>query len=74
MSYRLLYRGSLSVPDSYFLLDGLTFSARLDATQNLLENPLALALESMRGRPSLRLVGTINVKDVYTDDSGEITV
>ncbi|KAE9385032.1 hypothetical protein BT96DRAFT_1026724 [Gymnopus androsaceus JB14] len=44
-SQRLLYRGALSLPDSYLLLDGLTFSAQIDAEHNLLENPLALALE-----------------------------
>ncbi|KAF9012632.1 hypothetical protein BDQ17DRAFT_1387292 [Cyathus striatus] len=57
-AYRLLYRGALSLPDSHLLLDGLTFAARLDSPSkhnSLLENPLALALESMRGRPSLRL-------------------
>ncbi|KAG0691574.1 hypothetical protein DFH29DRAFT_1010746 [Suillus ampliporus] len=48
MCSRLLYRGSLSLPDSYLLLDGLTFSANLLANMNLLRNPLALALESMR--------------------------
>ncbi|KAF5366986.1 hypothetical protein D9758_003946 [Tetrapyrgos nigripes] len=74
MSHRLLYRGALSVPDSDFLLDGLTFSARLDATRDLFENPLALALESMRRRPSLRLMGTVAVKVLHIDDSGEITV
>ncbi|THV02889.1 hypothetical protein K435DRAFT_962852 [Dendrothele bispora CBS 962.96] len=74
MSHRLLYRGALSLPESYFLLDGLTFTARLDATRNLIDNPLALALESMRGRPSLRFMGTVNYKKLYIDDSGEITV
>ncbi|KAK7454431.1 hypothetical protein VKT23_011187 [Stygiomarasmius scandens] len=74
MSYRLLYRGALSVPDSYFLLDGLTFSTRMDATQNLLDNPLALALESMRGISSLTFMGTTNIKEVYIDDSGDITM
>ncbi|KAL1743626.1 hypothetical protein HDZ31DRAFT_40574 [Schizophyllum fasciatum] len=74
-AYRLLYRGSLSLPDSYMLLDGLTFSACLDkpsAGHDLLENPLALALESMRGRPSLRFMGTITLQDIYMDQSGAI--
>ncbi|KAH7921024.1 hypothetical protein BV22DRAFT_1039152 [Leucogyrophana mollusca] len=70
-SYRLLYRGSLSLPDSYLLLDGLTFTARLAST-DLLHNPLALALESMRGRPSLRFKGTAKIKDVWLDTSGEV--
>ncbi|KAH9485699.1 hypothetical protein JR316_0002611 [Psilocybe cubensis] len=76
-SYRLLYRGALSLPDSLLVLDGLTFAARLDSpskqsTSHLLENPLALALESMRGRPTLRLMGTIALKDVYMDESGKV--
>ncbi|KAF8058744.1 hypothetical protein FPV67DRAFT_515950 [Lyophyllum atratum] len=76
-AYRLLYRGALSLPDSLLLLDGLTFSARLDSpTKNnqLLQNPLALALESMRGRPSLRLMGVVNLHDgnLWWDESGGI--
>lgn len=76
-SYRLLYRGALSLSDSLLLLDGLTFGARLDSPSkqsafNLLQNPLALALESMRGRPSLRLLGEVSLKDVYLDESGGI--
>ena len=75
---RLLYRGALSLPDSLLLLDGLTFTAYLESStkskldMNLLQNPLALALESMRGRPSLRLVGTITLKDVYLDETGGV--
>ena len=77
VSYRLLYRGALSLPDSLLLLDGLTFAARLDSpskqsTFHLLENPLALALESMRGRPTLRHLGTVNLNDVYLDESGGV--
>ncbi|PPQ88986.1 hypothetical protein CVT25_005085 [Psilocybe cyanescens] len=76
-SYRLLYRGALSLPDSLLVLDGLTFAARLDSpskqsTFHLLENPLALALESMRGRPTLRFMSTIDLKDVYMDESGGV--
>ena len=78
-SYRLLYRGALSLPDSLLLLDGLTFAARLNSpskhnnsTFNLLQNPLALALESMRGRPSLRFMGTIFLRDVWMDESGDV--
>lgn len=76
-SHRLLYRGALSLPDSLLLLDGITFAARLDSPSkhgsfNLLENPLALALESMRGRPTLRFLGTVQLKDVYLDESGGV--
>lgn len=69
---RLLYRGALSLPDSYLLLDGLTFSTNLLANKDLLHNPLALALESMRGRPSLRLKGTEQLKDVWIDASDDV--
>ncbi|KAG1868258.1 hypothetical protein DFJ58DRAFT_653997 [Suillus subalutaceus] len=71
-SSRLLYRGSLSLPDSYILLDGLTFSANLLANKDLLHNPLALALESMRGRPSLRLKGTESLKNICIDPSDDV--
>ena len=76
-SYRLLYRGALSLPDSLLLLDGLTFAVRLDSPSkhnafNLLQNPLALALESMRGRPSLRFLGTAFLRDVWMDESGGV--
>ncbi|KAJ7503183.1 hypothetical protein B0H11DRAFT_2223268 [Mycena galericulata] len=75
--FRLLYRGALSLPDSHLLLDGLTFAARLDNTSpghKLLQNPLALALESMRGRPSLRWMGPTKLADIYMDEAGEITM
>jgi hypothetical protein len=36
---------------------------------DLLENPLALALESMRGRPTLQLLGTTKIADVHVDRS-----
>jgi len=76
-AYRLLYRGAISLPDSLLVLDGLTFAARLDSPTkqsmfHLLENPLALALESMRGRPTLRFMGTISLKDIYMDESGGV--
>ena len=89
--YRLLYRGALSLPDSYLQLDGVAFSARLPsrhpsstlqdspscarsdaAARELMYNPLALALESMRGRQSLRFKGTVRLQDVWTDDSGDV--
>ncbi|KAJ6483697.1 hypothetical protein DFH09DRAFT_402782 [Mycena vulgaris] len=75
--FRLLYRGALSLPDSHLLLDGLTFAARLDhpsSGHNLLQNPLALALESMRGRPSLRWMGPTKLADIYMDEAGGITM
>ncbi|KAG7091284.1 hypothetical protein E1B28_010332 [Marasmius oreades] len=70
--HRLLYRGALLLPDSHLLLDGITFSARLDAEHKLLDNPLALALESMRGIQTLRFLGTASLHDVYMDTSGDI--
>ncbi|KAJ3756268.1 hypothetical protein FB446DRAFT_481093 [Lentinula raphanica] len=73
-THRLLYRGSLSLPDSDLTLDGLTFSARINAGHTLFENPLALALESMRGRPTLRFMGVVNLKEMHMDDSGDITL
>ncbi|KAJ3723561.1 hypothetical protein DFJ43DRAFT_645406 [Lentinula guzmanii] len=73
-THRLLYRGSLSLPDSDLTLDGLTFSARINAGHNLLENPLALDLESMRGRPTLRFMGVTSLKEIHMDDSGDITL
>ncbi|KAJ7901470.1 hypothetical protein B0H13DRAFT_2336051 [Mycena leptocephala] len=75
--FRLLYRGALSLPDSHLLLDGLTFAARLDHSPSghkLLESPLALALESMRGRPSLRWMGLTKLVNIYMDETGGITM
>jgi hypothetical protein len=78
-SHRLLFRGSLSIPSSTLLLEGLTFTVPLrsaDSTKapmNLLENPLALALESMRGR-ALALSGTVRLDSVYLDKSTEVSV
>ncbi|KAK7018546.1 VPS9 domain-containing protein [Favolaschia claudopus] len=75
--FRLLYRGALSLSDSYLLLDGLTFAAHLDPSgsgNRLLDSPLALALESMRGRPSLRWMGTTKLADTYLDETGGITM
>ena len=76
-AHRLLYRGALSLPDSHIPLDGLTFVARLDSPSKhtqLLQNPLALALESMRGRPSLRFIGVVTLDDdkLWLDESGGI--
>ncbi len=76
-SHRLLFRGSLSVPDSRLLLEGLSFTIPIDNTRspgiNLLKNPLALALESMRGR-TLALSGINNVDSVKLDKLAEVDV
>jgi len=71
--HRLLYRGALSLPDSNLLLDGITFFAPvLGAGLNLLQNQLALALESMRGRPSLAFVRVEKLRDLCLDSSGDV--
>lgn len=71
---RLLYRGGLSLPDSHIILDGLTFYAPHNSPSkvrdDLLGNPLALALETMRGRPTLRLMGTLKLNAIWVDSSG----
>lgn len=79
--HRLLYRGSLSLSDSWITLDGLTFVASAPALgggqAELLQNPLALALESMRGRPSVHLAGMVQLdklKDVWLDESGDVSL
>ena len=76
-SHRLLFRGSLSVPDSRLLLEGLSFTIPIDNTRspgiNLLKNPLALALESMRGR-ALALSGISKVDSVQLDRMAEVDV
>ncbi|OCH93485.1 hypothetical protein OBBRIDRAFT_790189 [Obba rivulosa] len=77
-NHRLLYRGALSLPDSHLLLDGLSFTIRVGEVQSgagidLLHNPLALALESMRGR-SLHLLGTTRLKDVWVDVAGDVSM
>ncbi|KAA1470511.1 hypothetical protein DENSPDRAFT_879762 [Dentipellis sp. KUC8613] len=79
-NHRQLYRGALAVKGWAFLLDGLTFTIplpdrKIDGSSspslNLLQNPLALALESMRGR-TLRLAGTTSLSAVYLDTSGDV--
>ncbi|KAK0200348.1 hypothetical protein DFS33DRAFT_1396399 [Desarmillaria ectypa] len=65
-SSRLVYRGSLALPDSHVTLDGIAFSAMLTAQTTLLQNPLALALESLRGI-AIRFVAVISLADVYYD-------
>ncbi|KAI0302290.1 hypothetical protein B0F90DRAFT_1667516 [Multifurca ochricompacta] len=76
-SHRLLFRGSLSVTDSRLLLEGLSFTLPIDNTRspsvNLLQNPLALALESMRGR-TLALCGTSRVDAVHLDKTAEVDI
>jgi hypothetical protein len=76
-SHRLLFRGSLSVPDSRLLLEGVSFTVPIDNTRspgvNLLQNPLALALESMRGR-ALALSGTSRIDSVHLDKTAEVDV
>ncbi|KAI0077201.1 hypothetical protein K474DRAFT_1112134 [Panus rudis PR-1116 ss-1] len=54
-------------------VDSLTQPGKSKAN-DLLENPLALALESMRGRPSLHLLGTESLKDVWLDTGNEVHV
>jgi hypothetical protein len=76
-SHRLLFRGSLSLPDSRLLLEGLSFTLPIHDTRssgvNLLQNPLALALESMRGR-TLAFSGTTRVDAVHLDKMAEVDV
>ncbi|TCD64478.1 hypothetical protein EIP91_004039 [Steccherinum ochraceum] len=78
-THRLLYRGSLSLPDSHIPLDGLSFTtniasqSRNSPSTSLLENPLALALESMRGRP-LHFKGTEQVTNMWLDSTLDIHV
>ncbi|CAE7226754.1 unnamed protein product [Rhizoctonia solani] len=62
IQHRLLYRGALSAPGSAILLEGIQFIARLPGiVPPLLAAPLPLALESMRGRPALKLLGTMKL-------------
>ncbi|KAI0827676.1 hypothetical protein BC628DRAFT_148590 [Trametes gibbosa] len=75
-TYRLLYRGSVALSDSYQQLDGLSFSTKtsdVHSSPALLNNPLALTLESMRGLP-LHHLGTVKVKDMWIDPPGDILV
>ncbi|KAH9915873.1 uncharacterized protein B0H18DRAFT_1124556 [Fomitopsis serialis] len=78
-THRLLYRGALSLPESHMVLDGLSFTAPLgtsalaasklnDVNFDLFNHPLALALESMRGRPSLHLVGAVEMRKLWVDE------
>lgn len=74
---RLLYRGSLSLPDSNLLLDGLTFTIDLPssdapAARTLLETPLPLALESLRGRSSIRFIDIVDLHSLIYDFSEKV--
>jgi len=95
-SYRLLYRGALSLPDSEIFLEGnttwvtrtnvltrfprlflgITFVADLPCKSpgHLMSSPVPLALESMRGRSALRLVGVVKTKDVRLELSDEVSM
>jgi hypothetical protein len=86
-THRLLYRGALSLPDSHIVLDGLTFVANpleharpfvsTPGAAELMDNPLALALETMRGRSSVRLLGEVrldSMHDVWLDESGDVSL
>lgn len=79
-THRLLYRGSLTLPDSHIPLDGLSLTTNVaeartgnSPSTSLLENPLALALESMRGRP-LHFKGTEKLQDVWLESTVDINV
>ncbi|KAI0764370.1 hypothetical protein BD413DRAFT_577422 [Trametes elegans] len=73
-THRLLYRGSISLPDSYIPLDGLSFTARIsDMHSTLFNNPLALTLESLRGLP-LHLLETAKVSETWIEPPGDILV
>lgn len=79
-THRLLYRGTLSLPDSHITLEGLSFTVNIGDVRasprngvDLLNNHLALALESMRGRP-LRYIGVTRLQDVYLDVAGAVIV
>ncbi|KAI0688456.1 hypothetical protein BC835DRAFT_1419128 [Cytidiella melzeri] len=80
VQHRLLYRGALSLPDSYLLLDGISFVAETrpnlqgSPAADLFTNSLALVLESMRGRPSLHLLGTERLQDVWLDSKTNVSV
>ena len=74
--HHLLYHGSLSLPDSDLVLEGIILTAHLQPTSSasLLELPLALALESMCGFPSSCLVFIMNVSDIHYECTGDISM
>ncbi|KAH7107361.1 hypothetical protein BKA62DRAFT_683137 [Auriculariales sp. MPI-PUGE-AT-0066] len=71
--HRLIYRGALALPDSNMRLDGIAFTAKIppQSPHTLLESPIPLALELLRGRP-LCLIGVIPLRDVKLDMTNEI--
>ncbi|KAG8770198.1 hypothetical protein FRC20_006745 [Serendipita sp. 405] len=74
-SYRLLYRGSLALPDSEMILDGIAFVMQIafKSPMSLISSPIPLGLESMRGRP-LRLISTMNIQDVSIECFGDVSM
>jgi len=95
-SYRLLYRGALSLADSEVFLEGnlaspietdaltrfssespgITFVADLPckSSKPLMSSPVPLALESMRGRSALRLVGVVKTMGIKLEFSDEVSM
>ncbi|EJD46095.1 hypothetical protein AURDEDRAFT_184431 [Auricularia subglabra TFB-10046 SS5] len=73
--HRLLFRGALALPDSCLQLEGIAFTAQIppESPSNLLQSPLPLALESMRGRP-LSLIGVVQLKDMQLEWTSEINM
>ncbi|KAG8911167.1 hypothetical protein FRC01_005876, partial [Tulasnella sp. 417] len=77
-SPRLLYTGSLVLDDRNvgISLDGICFVAHAPPTSPtaFLSSPLPLALETMRGRPSLRVISILPFSSVQArlDDSADI--
>lgn len=74
-THRLLYRGSLALPDSEMILDGLAFVMEIafKSPMSLINSPIPLGLESMRGRP-LRLVAVINISDITLECFGDVSM
>ncbi|KDQ13986.1 hypothetical protein BOTBODRAFT_356748 [Botryobasidium botryosum FD-172 SS1] len=77
-AHRLLYRGSLLLENSEpeMLLEGICFLAHHapSSPTSLLSSPLPLALESMRGRPNLRIRSTVQLSSLEgrIDVSGNV--
>ena len=66
------------LPKALYFLSGIAFTAHLPPTSpmSLLESPLPLALESMRGRPSLRFVAFEKLSEMKLnyDSEGDISL
>ncbi|KAG8877465.1 hypothetical protein FRB98_006677 [Tulasnella sp. 332] len=77
-SHRLLYKGALTLSDDHtdVSLEGICFVAHLPPTSptSFLNSPLPLALESMHGRPSLRITSIIPLASVAErlDDASDV--